>query len=288
MTHQVENVIEHRFAEVNGVKLHYVIGGEGPTVMLLHGFPDFWYTWKEQIPMLIEAGYRVVAPDLRGYNLSSKPEGVDHYSIDTLCADVNGLIEHLGEEQVFLTGHDWGGNISWYFTMMYPHRVRRLAILNMLHPERLQTGLRTLPQLRRSWYMFFFQIPKLPEKTLARDNNHMLRTIFKKEPKEPFSDQEVQVYLKAFEQKETLSAAINYYRAMFRRSTETKKAQMRKIEQPVLILFGDLDPHLSKDLADPLPEWVPDTEIHHYDDATHWIQHDKPAEVGNRLIQFFR
>ena len=147
------------YAEVGDVRLHYVEAGDGPLIVLLHGFPEFWFGWRLQIEPLVAAGFRVVAPDTRGYNLSSKPEGFEAYAVDLLAADIRGLIGELGAESALLVGHDWGGSIAWTIAMNHPEVVDRLAILNAAHPRRLQQGLQHPSQLRKSWYFFFFAVP---------------------------------------------------------------------------------------------------------------------------------
>ncbi|CAO5244567.1 alpha/beta fold hydrolase [Frankia sp. AgKG'84/4] len=284
----LDDLIEHRYATVNGVELHYVIGGQGPTVLLLHGFPDFWYTWRDQIPPLIAAGFRVVAPDLRGYNLSAKPAGVASYHVRELCADVDGLIRHLGETQVDLVGHDWGGFVAWFFTMRHPERVRHLAVLNMLHPERLFTGFRSPSQLRRSWYMFFFRLPRLPEKALTAGGEPRYLRVYETEPNTPFSPAELDRYREAFRDGRTLTAGINYYRALIGNLRTLRRRFVHRIDTPTLVLFGDGDPHLRSDLADPLPSLVPNARSVHYPQAGHWLQHDLPTEVTDQLVAFFR
>src|SRR6187200_2885555 len=153
--------LRESYARVGDVDLHYVEAGDGPLVLLLHGFPEFWYGWRQQIAPLVKAGLRVVAPDLRGYNLSSGPSGVEAYGADKLAADVRGLIRELGAESALLVGHDWGGTVAWATAMNHPEVVDRLAILNAAHPRKLSQGLHDPDQLRRSWY-FFFALPDLP------------------------------------------------------------------------------------------------------------------------------
>src|ERR687887_811701 len=145
------------YVEVGDVNLHYVETGEGPLIVLLHGFPEFWFGWRLQITPLAAAGFRVVAPDMRGYNLSSRPAGVAAYTADRLAADVRGLIRERGAESALVVGHDWGGTVAWATAMNHTEVVDRLAILNAAHPRRLQQGLRTPRQLLRSWYFFYFQ-----------------------------------------------------------------------------------------------------------------------------------
>jgi pimeloyl-ACP methyl ester carboxylesterase len=151
------------YAEVGDQTLHYVEAGDGPLIVLLHGFPEFWFGWRLQIEPLAAAGFRVVAPDTRGYNLSSKPEGFESYAVHLLAADIRDLIRERGAESALLVGHDWGGSIAWTMAMNHPEVVDRLAILNAAHPRRLSEGLHHPSQLRKSWYFFFFATPGLPE-----------------------------------------------------------------------------------------------------------------------------
>jgi pimeloyl-ACP methyl ester carboxylesterase len=163
------------YAEVGDVSLHYVEAGDGPLIVLLHGFPEFWFGWRRQIKPLAEAGFRVVAPDTRGYNLSSKPQWFEAYGVDLLAADVAGLIGEVGEKSALVVGHDWGGSIAWTTAINHPEVVDRLAILNAAHPRRLSQGLRHPSQLRRSWYFFFFAVPGLPEEVVHARDWHFFR-----------------------------------------------------------------------------------------------------------------
>jgi epoxide hydrolase 4 len=167
------------YAEIGDQRLHYVEAGDGPLILLLHGFPEFWYGWRQQIQPLAAAGFRVVAPDTRGYNLSSKPKGVKAYSTDLLAADIRGLIQERGARSALLVGHDWGGTIAWTMAMNHPEVVDRLAILNAAHPRKLSQGLHHPDQLRKSWYFFFFNLPEVPESVVHADRwrffRHFLR-----------------------------------------------------------------------------------------------------------------
>ena len=165
--HSSGGELREGYAEIGDVRLHYVEAGEGPLVVLLHGFPEFWYGWRLQIEPLA-AGFRVVAPDMRGYNLSSRPKGVKAYDTDQLTADIRGLIQERGAQSALLVGHDWGGSVAWATAMAYPEAVDRLAILNAAHPRKLSQGLHHPGQLRKSWYFFFFDLPELPEAVGAR------------------------------------------------------------------------------------------------------------------------
>jgi pimeloyl-ACP methyl ester carboxylesterase len=167
----------HRWIDVGGLRLHCVEAGTGPLVVLLHGFPEFWYAWRHQIPALADAGYRVVAPDLRGYNTSDKPSRVRDYRPRVLVQDVADLIVALGAGSAAVAGHDWGGGLAWLLAMQHPKRVERLVLLNAPHPVRFLKGLRSPRQLRRSWYILAFQLPWLPERLVAARDFQALRWI---------------------------------------------------------------------------------------------------------------
>src|SRR5262249_40083996 len=167
--------IREGYAKVGDQTLHYVEAGDGPLLLLLHGFPEFWFGWRLPIQPLAAAGFRVVAPDTRGYNLSSKPDGYEAYGVDLLAADIRDLITELGADRAHLVGHDWGGSIAWTVAMNHPEVVDRLAILNAAHPRRLSEGLHHPSQLRKSWYFFFFAVPGLPEEILHARDWHFFR-----------------------------------------------------------------------------------------------------------------
>ena len=199
-------------AEVGDVNLHYVEAGDGPLIVLLHGFPEFWYGWRLQIAPLVAAGFRVVAPDTRGYNLSSKPEDFKDYGVDLLAADIKGLIGELGEESAFVVGHDWGGSIAWTMAMNHPEVVDRLAILNAAHPRKLSEGLHHPSQLRKSWYFFFFAVPDLPEHVVHANDWHFFRH-FLHDASPPYTPEEIERYVEAWSQPGAAAGMINYYRA---------------------------------------------------------------------------
>ena len=207
------------FAEVDDQNLHYVEAGEGPLVVLLHGFPEFWFGWRLQIAPLAAAGFRVVAPDTRGYNLSSKPEGFEAYGVDLLAADIRGLIGELGAESARLVGHDWGGSIAWIVAMNHPEVVDRLAILNAAHPRRLSEGLHHPNQLRKSWYFFFFATPGLPEDVVHARDWHFFRH-FLHDANPPYTPEEIERYVEAWSRPGAAARIINYYRASVRQEPE--------------------------------------------------------------------
>ena len=282
-----ESLLQHHYVEVEpGVRLHYVALGDGPLVVLLHGFPEFWYAWRRQIEDLANAGFRVVAPDQRGYNLSDKPAEVAAYGAARLAEDVAALIASCGEEKAFIVGHDWGAGVAWSFAMAHPEMIERLVVLNGPHPERMLHGLRNPIQLLRSWYMFFFQIPELPEAVARLDNFKFFLKPMREEPTNPvaFEPSDIARYVEAYSKEGALTAMVNWYRAIVR----GKAVKVARTDVKALILWGELDPHLGRELATPSPELVPNAHVVFVPGATHWLQHDAPARVNEELIAFFR
>ena len=271
-----------------GITLHVREMGAGPLVLLLHGFPDCSYTWRHQLPALVAAGFHAVAPDLRGYNGSSRPKDVSAYAASALAADIAGLVTALGEQQADVVAHDWGGGVAWTFAMLFPEKLRRLAILNAPHPITFRRHLRTLQQARRSWYIFAFQLPVMPELGLARNDFASLRHVFRTASSRPgaFSDLDIERHIDALRPPGALTAAINYYRAVFRDAGRSGQ-RARRIDAPVLVLWGDQDKFLGTELAEPGSEWVPNARVRHVPEAGHWIQHDLPELVNDELVRFF-
>lgn len=275
------------YASVNGVRLHYVSAGAGPLVILLHGFPDFWYGWRYQFKPLVDAGFRVVAPDLRGYNLSDKPGDVASYHADTLAADVRDLIHVLGETSAHVAGHDWGAGVAWVLAMNHPEVVRKLAILNLPHPRVWLRNLWRPGQLLRSWYMFYFQLPWLPERTYP-----LLRLgyfNFRKDARPgAFSDQDLAHYAEAHAGLRTRTAMINYYRAALRRGPWDILGSLKVVSAETLVIWGEQDRYISRALSVPSLHDVPRlTEVRYLPKASHWVQQDAPEEVSSALISFF-
>ena len=289
MSTQIAGVpgLSEAYAEVNGIRLHYVEAGQGPPVVLLHGFPEYWYSWRHQIPALAQAGFHVVAPDMRGYNLSDRPHAWRSYDIDILARDVAGLIDHLGEGPAYLAGHDWGAAVAYQTAMRHPEHLRKLAILNVPHTERMLAGFRTLRQLRKSWYMFFFQIPGLPERLMARDGFSFAKRSLRADSPGAFSDQDLERYAQAWAQPGALTGMVNYYRAALRRSPRGALSRLTPIQTQTLVIWGMRDRHLGSELAEPLPQWVPNVRVERLPAATHWVQHDEPQRVSELLIDFF-
>jgi pimeloyl-ACP methyl ester carboxylesterase len=285
----LEADLAHRMVEVEpGVRLHCVEAGEGPLVVLLHGFPEFWYSWRRQIPALVEAGFHVLAPDMRGYDLSDKPRGIQAYTTEILARDVARLVDACDAQRASVVGHDWGAGVAWSFAMLYPERLERLAILNVPHPLRFQRGLRTLRQLRKSWYIFFFQVPWLPE-ALARVTNYaFLRQALRGGAQRgSFSPEDIERYVEAIARPGALTAATNYYRALLRYGLRSMR-RLRRIDAPVLVIWGERDRYLGLELAEPDPAWVPNARVERLANATHWVQNDQPERVNQLLLEFLR
>jgi pimeloyl-ACP methyl ester carboxylesterase len=280
----------HRFATVKGVRLHYVEAGSGPLVLLLHGFPEFWYSWRHQIPALAAAGFRVLAPDLRGYNESAKPLGVSQYHIDMLRDDVVGLIRQAGVERAHVVGHDWGGAIAWHVALTRPEAVERLAVLNAPHPAAFLRELRTLAQLCKSWYVFFFQLPWLPEWFLRRRNFAFLDRTLSRDRIKPgvFTAEDIEAYKRALAQPGALTATINYYRAALRRHPRASLRDLHPIDLPTLLIWGERDRYLGIRLTEGLEQWVPNLRIERLPNASHWVQNDLPDRVNELLVEFLR
>jgi len=275
-----------KMIETNGIKLHIVQKGdsESPLVLLLHGFPEFWYGWRQQIDFLAGMGFRVVVPDQRGYNLSDKPKGIDAYHIDNLTLDIIGLIDALKYKKATIIGHDWGGMIAWQLAIKYPERLEKLIILNIPHPKVMKkTLLKSWRQKRKSWYIFFFQIPWFPEFILSRINFALLRKVLIKSSRRgTFSETDLKQYQEAWSKKNALRSMINWYRAAFR--TMFEKSVKSYIDIPTLLIWGMKDFALISDMAQPSIDLCRKGRLVFIEEASHWVQHEEPDRI-NSLIK---
>lgn len=281
--------VREGYADLGEVRLHYVEAGEGPLVVLLHGFPEFWFSWRFQIPALAASGFRVVAPDMRGYNLSSRPAGVASYDSERLAADIRDLIRERGAESAHLVGHDWGAQVAWATATFHPEVVERLAILNVPHPRRMLHGLRQPRQLLKSWYFFVFQLPWLPERFVRARRWWYFRYGFEHDARPgAFTSQDIARYIEAWSQPGAATTMINYYRAVFRESPKRAEARIRPVSAPTLVIWGEQDRYLGAELADPDPTDVPNLErVVRLPGASHWVHHDEPEQVTQLLVDFF-
>ena len=281
----------HRRIDVGEVTLHVAEArpagdlADAPLVLLLHGFPEFWWSWRRQLEALAAAGFWAVAPDMRGYAESDKPDGVDAYRVESLASDVHGLARALGREKAFVVGHDWGGIVAWQVAQQHPELVRRLAILNAPHPVGIMRAFRRPAQLRKSWYVFYFQLPLVPELHLSARDWFFLRRTF---GLDGISPEEIDRYVDAMRSPGAITAALNYYRSSIRRTTRGTGPKPVRVDCPVLVLWGDRDRYLGAELATPPPRFVPNARVVHVPEATHWVMHDAPDEVNAELTLFFR
>lgn len=282
--------LSEKLAFQNGaVQLHAVAAGplDGPVVVLLHGFPEFWYGWHRQIEPLAAAGFRVVVPDQRGYNLSSKPSGVAAYALTELVSDVIAIADQLGQEKIFLAGHDWGAAVAWTATLLYPQRIAKLVVLNVPHPSVMRHFMmKRLPQMLRSWYIFFFQLPYLPEALFSAFHFGMgTKSLLRSSRPGTFSAEDLAQYRAAWSQPGALTAMINWYRAGFRLRA---KFANRNVRAPTRILWGERDAFLLSEMAHESLRYCTDAELFTFANASHWLQHEEPARVSELLVEFFR
>lgn len=279
------NSIGFEFIRTNSIRLHTAFAGpkDGEPVILLHGFPDAWFGWELQIHALAAAGFRVVAPDQRGYNLSDKPKGVASYHMRILVADVIGLADSLGFKRFCLAGHDFGAMVSWHLAMQYPERLKRLAIANVPHPLVMRSYIRKHPsQMRKSWYAFFFQLPALPERVVRANNWRMLMSAMSV----GLSEEERTRYRMAWAQPDAITSMINWYRATLRH--QPRLTGSPRISVPTLVVWGKLDPYIGYEMAPLSADLCDDGRLITFEDATHWVMQDKPEEVSRLLIEHFR
>jgi epoxide hydrolase 4 len=276
----------HEFVSANGIRFHVVTAGEGPLVVLLHGFPQFWYAWRHQIPALATR-FRVAVPDLRGYGQTDKPPKVSDYALPTLSTDVKELIGALGEKKAHVVAHDWGGAVAWDVALRYPEVVDRLAVLNCPHPAIFGKTLRSsFSQLRKSWYMFFFQLPWLPEAflRLGKTTENVFRGMAVR--KDTFTDEDIAKFREAIRIPGAASAMINYYRAIFRSFGEMQRIEReaKKISSPTLLIWAEDDVALGKELTVGMePLFTNSFRIHYVPKCSHWVNEEQP-ELVNRLL----
>ena len=281
--------IKHCHRQTNGIALHVVEAGpeNGPLVILLHGFPEFWYGWRYQIDALAVAGFRVLAPDQRGYNLSDKPKPIRDYNLDLLAQDVVGLIDAVGREKAFLVGHDWGGAAAWWAAIKYPEKIEKLAILNSPHPRVMRRNIfHNRGQRKKSWYFFLFQIPFLPERRMRKNNWQVGgRALQSTSRKGTFSEADIALYRDAWSQPGAATGMFNWYRAAFR--SRPARVRSSRVTVPTLIIWGEKDKFLLRELAPESIDLCDHAKLVFIAGASHWVQHEEPAKVNELLCEFF-
>jgi epoxide hydrolase 4 len=288
----IRSPLEFRVFHINGIALHVVLAGpaSGKPLIFLHGFPEFWFAWRHQIDHFVSSGYRVILPDQRGYNLSDKPAGVGSYSIDLLAKDVVGVLDSLADSRAFVVGHDWGAAVTWYLAARYSDRISRTAMLSMPHPGVfIRTLIMNPAQLGRSWYIFFFQLPWLPERILrGRDWAPLVRVLGDTSRPGIFSDRELEQYKESWNRKGALTAMLNWYRAaLLRPSKFALDPEASRVTVPALLILGKNDRFAGEAMARESLGYCDTGHLEMFDAASHWVQHEKSAHVNTLLSQFF-
>lgn len=281
----LEKTWSHEFISTNGVRLHYVTQGLGPLMLFLHGFPEFWYSWRHQIPEFAK-DHKVVAIDLRGYNDSDKPAHPSAYRMSELVQDVAGVIQALGYDRCILVGHDWGGAIAWNVAYAHPNLVEKLIVLNLPHPAKFAQGLLTPQQLLKSSYIFFFQLPVLPELLLWWDDYRAIANAFTNMAvdKTAFSPVDLEAYKDAAAKRGALTAMLNYYRHAMQDGMIQR--QWEVLEVPTLLIWGENDAALGKELTYGTDAYVKHLRLEYIPNCSHWVQQEQPERV-NQLMRSF-
>lgn len=276
---------QHDYIVSNGVRLHYVTQGEGPLMLMLHGFPEFWYSWRKQIPEFAK-DHKVVALDLRGYNDSDKPTEQSAYVMAEFVKDIAGVVRGLGYESCILVGHDWGGAIAWNVAYTYPEMVDRLIVLNLPHPAKFAEGLRTPQQLLRSSYMFFFQLPWLPEFLIQSSGYQLISNAITgmAVDKTAFSPEDLELYRTAAAKPGALTAMLNYYRNVFQQGLTSRDWGILHV--PTLMIWGEDDTALGTELTYGTDAYVEDLRICYIPNCSHWVQQERPELVNQYMRQF--
>ncbi|TDA30709.1 MAG: alpha/beta hydrolase [Hadesarchaea archaeon] len=275
--------VEHFFVETNGVRLHCVGEGRGKLVLLLHGFPEFWYSWRHQLPVLGKY-FRAVAPDLRGYNESDRPEGEENYRLEILVEDVVGLVEKLGDGRGMVVGHDWGGVIAWAFASLHPDLTEKLVIMNAPHPSVMAERISSPEQSRRSWYISFFRKEREPEKFLEAENYAVLKEVLRSTAIKPaFKEEDLEKFVEAWSKPGALRAGINYYRA---NGPEGQARKLPKVKVPTLVIWGKEDAFLSLEVSRADEYVEAPYEVVYLENCGHWVQNEEPELVNRLLLEF--
>jgi epoxide hydrolase 4 len=283
----LEPPVRHERIRADGVELHVATAGAGPPVILLHGFPENWTSWRWQFAPLMDAGFSVWAPDMRGYNESDRPTGRQAYHLRHLVKDVASIVRATGHQRAHVVGHDWGGVVAWTLAGDHPDLLDKLVILNAPHVDIFLDKVRRPPQMFRSAYVLFFQVPGVPEWTLSAWNYRLLRKSFARLSGRAgaFRDADVDHYVRGLSAPGALTAALNYYRANVRPGP-LAEARRARVEAETLVIWGDRDPALGVELLEDLHTVAPRARVHHIPDAGHWVQNEAPEEVNRVMVEF--
>jgi epoxide hydrolase 4 len=292
MAATTEEVLQHEFVDVNGIRMHYVTMGNGPLIVFLHGFPEFWYSWRHQIPFFSKH-FKVVVPDMRGYGETERPTKINEYRIEKLVTDIVELIHSLGQEKATIVGHDWGGAIAWSIAMMAPGIVEKLIIMDAPHPAVFQkNAFRNYEQMQKSWYIFFFLLQNVPENILSRNNFELLKYVFEIsiKRKKKFTQRDIEGYVSSWSKEGGITGGINYYRsnlnAEFWGSLD-QSIPFPKIKSPTLQIWGEEDLFLGKELTEGTNEFVDAPfSLKIIPNCGHWIQQEAPEEVNQTIDEF--
>jgi epoxide hydrolase 4 len=281
------DAVRYERIRANGLDFNVATAGAGERLALcLHGFPESSFSWRYQLPLFARLGYRAWAPDLRGYGKSSRPAGVKAYSLPHLEEDVAALIEASGAKDVVLVGHDWGALIAWNYAMFGRLPISRLIIMNVPHPKIAEKGLFTARQLAKSWYVFFFQLPRIPEWALARNGHEAIGRVFRDMAvdKTRFPDEVLRHYRETAAEPGALTAMLNYYRALIRGRGENRRRGAPRIAVPTLMIWGEVDTALGKELTFGTDKYVNDLTLRYLPNVSHWVQQEAPETV-NAMIE---
>lgn len=277
--------IQHQLVTANGLQFHVASCGSGERLALcLHGFPEFSYSWRYQLPLLARLGYRAWAPDLRGYGKTTRPTRQEDYAIEVLMDDVAALIDASGARSTVLIAHDWGGVIAWYFALRQRRPLQRLVVMNLPHPAIMERALRSPRQLLRSWYALLFQIPGLPERLLAAGDHRAIGDAFRNMAidKSRFPDEVLRVYRDNAAQPGALTAMLNYYRALVRGGGGERQRRLGypRIDTPTLMIWGEEDSALGKETTYGTDTYVPNLTLRYLPRVSHWVQQEAPEKVN--------
>ncbi len=284
-------VITTSFVKANGLTFEVDQCGTGDKfALLLHGFPESKHSWRFQMPLLAQMGYRAWAPNLRGYGKSGRPTSVSDYHIDKLVADVAGLIDAAGAKETLLIAHDWGAIIAWQFAIRKVRPLSRLVIMNVPHPVCFARSMRSWAQMKKSWYMFFFQIPWLPERLLARRGAEAIGRAFTDMAvdKSRFPENVVQEYRRNALEPGAMRAMINYYRAAVRAGSKVMVPQPATVDVPTLMIWGEEDSALGKETTYGTEQFVRDFTIRYLPGVSHWVQQEAPERVNAMLAAWLK